>query len=63
MDNYRVDPRIVMIFNRVHSHYREVAKELYAWSVAFLEAGIPSRVVIPISGTSRHCGLVDFATA
>jgi len=51
-------PAIVMIFNRVHSHYREVAKELSLHGLPpSLKPVSASRVVIPISGV--HRGIVD----
>jgi len=51
-------PTIVMVFNRIHSHYQEVAKELSLHGLPpSLKPVSASRVVIPISGV--HRGIVD----
>jgi len=49
---------IVIVFNRIKSHYREVAKELSLHGLPpSLKAVSTSRVVVPISGV--HRGIVD----
>ncbi len=51
-------PAIVLIFNKINSHYQEVAKELSLHGLPpSLKAVSASRVVIPISGV--HRGIVD----
>lgn len=51
-------PAFVILFNRVKSHYREVAKELSLHGLPpSLKPVSASRVVIPISGV--HRGIVD----
>jgi len=51
-------PAIVMVFNKVKSHYQEVSKELSLHGLPpSLKPVSASRVVIPISGV--HRGIVD----
>jgi hypothetical protein len=51
-------PVIMMLFNKIRSHYREVAKELSLHGLPpSLKPVYASRVVIPISGV--HRGIVD----
>ena len=51
-------PAIVMVFNKIKSHYQEVAKELSLHGLPpSLKPVSASRVVIPISGV--HRGIVD----
>jgi amino acid transporter len=51
-------PTIVIVFNRIKSHYREVARELSLHGLPpSLKPVSASRVVIPISGV--HRGIVD----
>ena len=51
-------PAFVIVFNRIKSHYREVAKELSLHGLPpSLKPVAASRVVIPISGV--HRGIVD----